>query len=63
MTQNKCPICNGTGKIISPNKLRDGGAEKIEKIKKLKHEGYSIRSIMKMMGFKSPSTIKYYLNK
>lgn len=60
MSKCICPACNGTGKVI---RKKDKHFIKRDAIKKLQDDGYSIREIMKQMGYKSPSTITHYLKK
>ena len=56
MSKCICPACNGTGKVI---RKKDKHFIKRDAIKKLQDDGYSIREIMKQMGYKSPSTITH----
>ncbi len=53
-TEKTCPLC-GIGKIKSKHK------DKISHIKELVAKGLTYRQIMKVMGFKSTSTVSYYL--
>lgn len=66
MTENsrKCPCCKGTGKIplAGIDKKRKYEAKAII-IQKLQGDGYTIREIVKMMGYKSTSAVAHYLKK
>lgn len=58
-----CPVCNGKGVIDKPT-LRGKMLDKKESVcKLLRDEGYSVREIMRLLGFKSPRAVQYYLNK
>lgn len=58
-----CPICKGQGKVDKPK--QDVAARKRRKKEiatTLRLEGYTIREIAALMGYKSPSTVDYILN-
>lgn len=57
----KCPLCDGTGKIemvvkplVSDNKK---AAQRLSK------KGYTVRQIMKTLGYKNPGSISHLLKK
>lgn len=56
----KCLFCKGTGELESPRDIALIEI-KIEVAKGLRKEGYSIRQIMKIMNYKSPSAVTYLL--
>lgn len=52
----KCPLCEGTGSIALKCE------PKIKRVLMLRGMGLTIRQIAKVMKFKSPNTVDYYLN-
>jgi transposase-like protein len=58
MRKCECPICKGTGKIEVPIN-RD---LKKQAIFTLYKEGYGIRQIQRLLGFKSPQSVSFILN-
>lgn len=56
----KCPICKGTGVIESPNMPNDM-QDKRSCANLLRNNGYSIRQIMKLMGYKSTRSVTFLL--
>lgn len=57
-----CPICKGTGKIEIPARLPVDGYEIKKRIARELHEkGYSVRQIMRALGYKSPRSIQLML--
>ena len=56
----KCPLCK-IGNINPPNKNQF--IVKKKAIYLLRQNGYSIREIMNIMGYKSPHTVQHYLKK
>ena len=62
LMKHTCPICNGSGKIVAPNKMPDNAqAERADIAKRLRERGYSIREIMRLMNYKSPLSITLLL--
>lgn len=60
----RCPICNGTGKIEGPLKIGKGLTdEKKVIVKTLIEKGYSYRQICKIMNYKSTRSISWALGK
>lgn len=57
-----CPICHGTGSIENPHGKGKNMEFKIHVAKTLKEQGFSIREIMKVMGYKSPRSVQDLLN-
>jgi len=53
----KCPLCEGNGE------WQNVFDDKESMIKEMRKRGLTIRQIQKATGFKSPSTIFYYLNR
>jgi transposase-like protein len=53
----KCPICKGTGKLEHPKHLNDM-EEKHAAVLLLYDNKFSIRQIMRIVGYKSPNTIQ-----
>lgn len=63
MKKVQCPICHGKGEIDKAT-MRGKFLDKKESVcKLLKAEGYSVREIMNLLGFKSPRAVQYYLDK
>jgi AraC-like DNA-binding protein len=59
----KCPVCNGVGKIEKAGKTVEARKRRRKDIaQKLRSEGYTIREIAALMGYKSPSTVDHILN-
>jgi predicted DNA-binding ArsR family transcriptional regulator len=59
-----CPICNGTGKIESPYKMKLDGAEVKRQIAvDLQKKGYSLRQIQHALGYKSVRSVHYLVHK
>lgn len=59
-----CPICKGTGSIkksFSNFEKKTEIADKHSIAYMLRESGYSIREIMKFLGYKSPNTIQSIL--
>lgn len=57
-----CPICNGTGEYEQPHKMSIDMAEVKGRIARELHgKGYSIRQIMKALGYKSPRSIQLFI--
>lgn len=57
-----CPVCKGHGKIDKAGKTVDARRRRRKDIaEKLRSEGYSIREIAALMGYKSPSTVDWIL--
>ena len=52
-----CPLCDGTGKLV------EKWETKAESVKRLRMRGLTIRQIMKVFGWKTPSHVVYYLKK
>jgi len=57
MNKEKCPICNGTGKIELP-KATDW---KKQAVKCLYKNGFGIRQIQRILGYKSPQSVSHFL--
>jgi transposase len=53
-----CPICKGSGTLNAPTFKQKALQEKRKTAISLKKQGYSIREIMKIMGYKSPRSIQ-----
>lgn len=60
--KGNCPICNGTGKIDKPAMINQM-QQKINVAKLLRDNGYSIRQIMNLMGYKSTRSVTNLLEK
>lgn len=62
----KCPICNGSGKIEDP---RSEALKKMSiNLKKkaviiLHKEGFGLRQIQRLIGYKSPRSVAVIINK
>lgn len=54
----KCVICKGTGKYHKPDYKGIEG-----EVKRLVAGGVSYREVMRIMGWKSPNTVQYYVKK
>jgi DNA-binding CsgD family transcriptional regulator len=54
----ECPMCKGTGTIRTKVSKRES---KISSVKMLVARGHSYSEIAEIMGFKSKSTVAYYL--
>jgi len=59
----KCPMCEGCGEIEAPHFKQKIMNEKAATAKRMREQGYSIREIMKAIGYKSPRSIQQLLNK
>lgn len=59
----KCPMCEGCGEINAPLFRQKLMKEKEATAKRMRSEGYSIREIMKAMGYKSTRSIDKLLNR
>lgn len=59
----KCPVCKGKGEIANPKQDKDFERVKVRMTKVLRKEGFSIREIMKLLGYKSPRSIMENLKK
>lgn len=63
--KHKCPACKGTGEIdFSPRHVEDHqrGMKQIVAETLIK-SGYSFRQIAKILGYKSPRSVQYLLDK
>lgn len=58
MRKCECPVCKGTGKIPVPIN-RDLKKQAIQTLYK---EGYGIRQIQRLLGYKSPQSVSFILN-
>jgi hypothetical protein len=61
---NTCPLCLGTGSFEMPYRIKKDDLE----VKKylanhMRDKGYSIRQIMRVLGYKSPLSISLLLKK
>lgn len=56
-----CPVCEGEGKIEAPSLKQKMMEEKRKIAKSLQDQKYSIREIMRLMGYKSPRSIQQLL--
>ena len=63
MGKIQCPLCSGKGEIEKPHMHGKMMNHKEAVCKLLQNEGYSVREIMKLLGFKSPRAVQYYLKK
>jgi hypothetical protein len=58
--EKDCPMCNGTGKLdCREDKM--GLRRRIAN--RLREQDYTVREIMEMMGYKSPSNVHRLLDK
>ena len=58
----KCPICKGKGELAEPHSKWVGKvADKKVMARLLRKEGYSIRQIMRFLGYKSPESVQSLL--
>lgn len=57
----KCPVCKGKGEVISP-KMPESEL-RAEMVKILLKEGFGLREVQRMIGFKSPTAVSYIKNK
>lgn len=53
-----CPVCHGTGNIKRPHGMRKDMKLKRDHAKILRDQGYSIREIATIMGYKSPRSVQ-----
>jgi hypothetical protein len=59
----ECPMCEGHGTIDGPAKTVEARARRKSEIAKtLKKEGYTVREIMALMGYKSTNSVSVLLN-
>jgi hypothetical protein len=61
MTEIKCPICKGTGKLFLPNQFLKVELNLHLTAKALRKEGYSIREISKLLGLEHPGSVAHLL--
>lgn len=58
----KCPVCSGNGELTAPkNNTESRKRRKTIIAKKLREEGYTIREIMALMGYKSTTSVQLLL--
>ncbi len=57
-----CPVCKGKGFLVKPKKQSDIKL-KIQAASILRKNKYSIREIMALLGYKSPRSVQYILNR
>lgn len=59
-----CPVCEGTGEVTFSVPIGVPALRKRHKIiaVKMRKKGYTIRNIMKALGYTSPGSISYLLN-
>lgn len=63
MKKCSCPVCKGTGRISVPGiSIKKKREAKKKIILRLQKKGYSVREIMKYMGYRSTSIINHYLS-
>jgi hypothetical protein len=62
--KERCPVCNGTGKLETPKHREADMVEVNQKIAKdLVNRGYSYRQVMRALGYKSVRSVQYLLDK
>jgi hypothetical protein len=62
--KERCPVCNGTGKLEIPKHREADMVEVNQKIAKdLVGRGYSYRQVMRVLGYKSVRSVQYLLDK
>lgn len=60
----KCPVCRGKGEIPKAKNSSDARKRRQSTIaNKLRGEGYTIREIMALMGYKSTTSVQLLLKK
>lgn len=60
----KCPICDGTGNIKAPKNSTEARKRRQSEVaNKLRSEGYTIREIMALLGYKSTTSVQLLLKK
>ena len=60
----KCPICKGDGEVEGPLAAVAARQRRQSDIaKKLKAEGYTVREIMALMGYKSTNSVSVLINR
>lgn len=60
----KCPICKGHGEVDGPaNAVAARQRRQSDVAKKLKSEGYTVREIMALMGYKSTNSVSVLINR
>lgn len=60
----KCPTCKGHGEVEKPgNTIVARQRRRKDIAQKLRSEGYSIREIMALMGYKSTNSVSVLLDK
>lgn len=60
----KCPVCKGRGSLPKAGKTIESRQRRRSDIaNKLRGEGYTIREIMSLMGYKSPNSVAILLEK
>lgn len=60
----KCPVCKGSGSLPKARQTIESRQRRRSDIaNKLRGEGYTIREIMSLMGYKSPNSVAILLEK
>jgi len=60
----KCPVCKGVGEVSPPSdKIKERQRRRSDVANKLRNEGYSIREIAALMGYKSPNSVFILIDK
>lgn len=60
----KCPVCKGVGSLPKPKQTIESRQRRRSDIaNKLRGEGYTIREIMSLMGYKSTNSVAILLDK
>lgn len=59
MEKYKCPICDGTGKLELPRPTEREFRR--QAILCLKKNGFGVRQIQRLLGFKSPRSVSFIL--
>lgn len=60
----KCPVCKGHGELDKPEQKVAARVRRRKDIaNKLRAEGYTIREIMALMGYKSTNSVAVLLDK
>lgn len=62
--QVKCPVCKGSGEVLRANNtIKSRQRRRSDIANKLRSEGYTIREIMALMGYKSTNSVAILLYK
>ena len=65
MSKITCPVCGGNGQLEAPKgkTKQDPDGRFAHAAKALKAEGYTVREIARLLGYKHPGSVSHLLSK